>query len=366
VDQTVSAFVEIAKFLSGLPGRKNLIWLSGSFPSTVFPGDGSLDALSLSENYSPQLREAADLLTVGQVAVYPIDVHGLSVDPVFSAANSQAIHTPAEFSRAHLSFMMRIAAEQDTMDQIAEDTGGHAFYNTNGLSEVIATSTEDGANYYTLAYAPSNAKFDGSLRKIRVQLSRGRYHLAYRHSYLADDSVVAEKIASAPTAKLQVALRRGAPLAQEISVQAHITAQGRPKAATKQEIAQLVAFPVFASRKKWEGVKIQRYLIDYAIAGPQISLQSAEDGAPLARFEILFAAYDADNRTMFGQRSQLHSATNPDEIRQKQFHVRHSVEIPSEAAWLRIAVRDVTGDRLGSIEIPLPLASEPSASNTSR
>ena len=38
VEQTLAAFEEIARFLSGLPGRKNLIWLSGSFPANIFPG----------------------------------------------------------------------------------------------------------------------------------------------------------------------------------------------------------------------------------------------------------------------------------------------------------------------------------------
>jgi hypothetical protein len=38
--------------------------------------------------------------------------------------------------------------------------------------------------------------------------------------------------------------------------------------------------------------------------------------------------------------------------------MRHTVEIPSEAAWLRVAVHDLIGDRIGSVEIPLPLVPE--------
>src|ERR1700730_3246604 len=33
----VAVFTHIAEFLDGLPGRKNLIWLSGSFPLSLFP-----------------------------------------------------------------------------------------------------------------------------------------------------------------------------------------------------------------------------------------------------------------------------------------------------------------------------------------
>lgn len=356
VERTVGAFVEIAKFLSGLPGRKNLIWLSGSFPATLFPTSDSLDVFGPSANYTADLRQASDLLTVGQVAVYPVDIAGLTTDPSFEA--SQFYRSPGELSSAHSNFILEIGAEQATMDQIAEDTGGHAFYNSNGLSDAIATSTEDGANYYTLSYAPSNTKFDGRVRKIHVQLAQSGYHLAYRRSYLADDSVLERDAAGAATMRLQVALRRGAPLAHELPLEAHIKLQGSAKRATKEEIAQLAQFPAFAWRKKWEGIKIQRYSIDYAIEGSQIALEPAENGAR-AKFEILIGAYDAENHTMFGYRSPLermYFVKKPEEIRRGSFHLKHMVEIPSEAAWLRIAVRDAVGDHLGSLEIPLPLA----------
>jgi len=357
VERTIGAFVEIAKFLDGLPGRKNLMWLSGSFPANFFPGTDPLDAFAGSVNFNPALREAADLLTVGQVAVYPVDIRGLTVDPFFDASNRVTFRRPAEISQAHRDFMLEIEAEQDAMDQIAQDTGGHAFYNTNGLSEAIATGTADGANYYTLSYAPSNTKFHGELRKIRVQLARRGYHLAYRHSYLADDSVL-DVGADDETMRLQVALRRGAPLAQELFLQAHIAPQGRARPATKDEIAELSAFPAFAWRKKHGEVSIQRYFVDYTLDGSQISLEPAEDGRLHARFAILIGAYDEENRTMFGYRSpdeKMYVVKNADDAKKKPIKLRHVVEIPADAAWLRVAVRDAIGDRLGSVEIPLPV-----------
>lgn len=357
VEQTLGAFVEIAKFLNGLPGRKNLIWLSGSFPASLFPTTDRLDAFGPSANYTADLRQASDLLTVGQVAVYPVDIAGLETDPSFDA--SQFFRSPGDVTAAHSNFILEIGAEQATMDQIAEDTGGHAFYNTNGLSDAIATSTEDGANYYTLSYAPSNTKFDGRVRKIHVQLAQAGYHLAYRRSYLADDSVLEQDAAGAAMIRLQVALRRGVPLAQELPLEAHIKPQGSAKRPTKEEIAQLAEFPAFAGRKKWDGFKIQRYSIDYAIEGSQIALEPLENGRAQAKFEILIGAYDPESRTMFGYRSPLermYLVKKPEEIRKGSFHLKHVVEIPSEAAWLRIAVRDAVGDHLGSLEIPLPLA----------
>lgn len=360
VEHTIEAFVQIGRFLSGLPGRKNLIWLSGSFPANLFPGTDPLDPFGAPASFGPGLRQAADLLTVGQVAVYPVDIRGLTPDPFFDAANRVENPSPENFLRSQLNFMLEIAAEQDTMDRVAEDTGGHAFYNTNGLSQAIATSTEDGSNYYTLSYAPTDTNFDGRLRKIRVQFTQSRFHLAYRHSYLADDNVMKQNADFAPTV-LEVALRRGAPLAKELSLQVHLTPQGKPKTATKEETSQLAEFPAYKSRKKGDAPKIQRYAIDYELDGSQIALEDLENGMEYARFEIVFGAYDAESRLMFGYRSpreETHPVKDTEKLRHGPFRMRHVVEVPNGTAFLRLAVRDVVGDRIASVEIPLPLASE--------
>ena len=41
---------------------------------------------------------------------------------------------------------------------------------------------------------------------------------------------------------------------------------------------------------------------------------------------------------------------------EKYFRAAQSFEVPTTAAWLRVAVRDVHTDQIGTMEIPLPLA----------
>ena len=48
---TVDAFAQLARYLSGVPGRKNVIWLSASFPLGIFPNSDLFDAFSESRNY---------------------------------------------------------------------------------------------------------------------------------------------------------------------------------------------------------------------------------------------------------------------------------------------------------------------------
>src|ERR1039458_8756890 len=78
-------------------------------------------------------------------------------------------------------------------EQPAYDTGGKAFFNTNDLNTTIKRVIDDGSHYYTLAYTPTNGKLDGSYRRIEVKVSAtGKYKLAYRRGYNADDMKTAE------------------------------------------------------------------------------------------------------------------------------------------------------------------------------
>ena len=53
------ALIQIAKFLADLPGHKNVIWLSASFPSSVMP---SSDPATEVLNASDEIKEATDAL----------------------------------------------------------------------------------------------------------------------------------------------------------------------------------------------------------------------------------------------------------------------------------------------------------------
>jgi VWFA-related protein len=87
-------------------------------------------------------------------------------------------YTQSSLDQDRQGFRNQLSGEHDTMEQIAEFTGGRAFYETNGFEQALLAAAEDGANYYTLSYSPSNRKFDGRLRKIHVQVARKGLHLS--------------------------------------------------------------------------------------------------------------------------------------------------------------------------------------------
>lgn len=364
VEKTLSAFSEISHFLSGWSGRKNLIWLSGGFPAGVLPSGEVLDPFAATANYSPEIHEAVDRLTLSQIAIYPVDIRGLMVDPVFSAANSRRFRSQGSFAQAQAKFARELAADHDTMDELAKGSGGHAFYNSNGLAQAIATAVEDGANYYyTLSYSPTNKNFDGGSRKIRVKLSRSGYSLSYRRSYFADDeNKFLEKAADVPFVHIQGGMERGAPLAHEILFTVRVTANDKPSPVTPELIDELSQFKAFGARKKWDDVRIQRYSLEYWIPGEQLQFAVLPDGTRGANLQFLAEAYDAEGTPMYGKLFASDEAVPADKfekVRHLTFHGLQQFDAPAQAAWLRLAIRDPEHNRVGAVEIRLPLLPEP-------
>lgn len=373
VDITADALEEISRFLAGLPGRKNLLWLSGAFPAGIMPDPdlGNRDSFTVTRNYSETIMRASDLLNLSHVAVYPVDVRGIQVNPMFSAASNQtfAPHSTSD-TKAMQSFGQRLAAEHSTMDQIGDDTGGRAFYNTNGLTEAAQAAMRDGSTYYTLSYSPEEQTSDGSLRKVRVELSKAGYHLAYRKNYFADDmDAKVQTAADNPVDPLRVSLEHGAPTSHELFFEAHLQTRGGPAPATADEMALLVKYEAMYTKnqRKQEAeitklVLMQHYVINYGLLARQLGLVLGDDGIHRGTVEFAIMAFNDDGKALDGVRTSVQDAIPPERyerIRNNGYQVIQIVNIPLSAAFLRISVRSDSNHELGSLEIRLPLSKTP-------
>jgi VWFA-related protein len=218
IETTLNQLNALAKVLAGYPGRKNLIWLSESFPLTLFPesmgqanGDGqamrtgidpgssasNLQNVASFKTYAVLIKKVSDALMAAQVAVYPVDAGAVGKDD-------------------HL-------ASQHTMDNMAENTGGKSFKNSNDLVLGLRTSIEDGSTYYTLTYYPENKKWDGQFRTIQVKSSRANVSLRYRDGYYAlDPEKMTKEDSDAVAENFSRSLELDAPSATQIVFQAQV------------------------------------------------------------------------------------------------------------------------------------------------
>jgi VWFA-related protein len=187
-----SGFQMMGRYLAGFPGRKNLIWLTGAIPTSYYSdplassfGWSFRDDFSIFEDNSGGLTDA---LTLSRVAVYPIDARGLQTPPQYAASNNGR---PGP--GANQGFETRQAFQHMDLDTIAEATGGKAYYNTNGLKEVLTGIVNNGSNYYTLAYATTNKTWNGQFRHIKVTVAQSGARMQHRPGYYAVDRAKQEQ-----------------------------------------------------------------------------------------------------------------------------------------------------------------------------
>ncbi len=373
IEVTTEAMVEISSFLAGLPGRKNLLWLSGSFPSGILPQPGlsERDGFMVTRNFSDMMKRVTNSLNASHTAVYPVDVRGLQVNSMFSAANN--VNFPPGSGKdldAVRAFTQQQNAEHASMDTIGDDTGGHAFYNTNGLKEAIASAENDGSTYYTLTYSPSNRAEDGSLRRVKVECLKPGYKLAYRSSYFAADSAAPQKAEdpfgdAGANDPMALALRHGAPPAHELFFEAHVQTDGAPAPATPEEMATLAEYEMKKGKKPSKIEKkpevLQGYLVTYGLLARQLDLMLGRDGMRRGSLEFAVMAFDDDGNTIDGVHTKIQDVIKPERYADMQaegYQFLQRVALPTRAASMRIGVRDVTTGKIGSMELRLPLVPE--------
>jgi VWFA-related protein len=381
----------IATYLDGLSGRKNLIWFASQFPLSLFAADTD------GPNFQAETRATLDLLAHDQIALYLVDGRGVpyqdSHAQLANSPHSDTVTSPQEAGTggptgsgamgnspaANSSFVQGSSVVVDSynlMDGIAQETGGQAFYSDNDVAKELVKATEGGEMYYTLAYAPTNLNYDGKVRKIHVDLTKKRgYALSYRRSYYGTETqpsavaATADKVAGSAARKpksaeapikdsLSANMQFGAPEQHQLVFVVQAQAVGAPANGTAEQMAELATEPAyFKSRRRSAAavalapVPLQKDVFNFNIPTRQFK------GERSLNLELAAAAYDAEGRLMNAivriAKKDMEEA--PGAADQAPFlRVEQELQVPIGAASLRLAVRDVTNDRTGAMEIALP------------
>jgi VWFA-related protein len=359
---TLDAMNQLARYLVGIPGRKNLIWFSGSFPIDILP-DGNLnDPFAVMASSEEEFRETTNLLTVSQVAVYPVDARGLMTSPMFNASNSGSkyVKSPTAFAGDNSKFLQQTADEHSTMLRIADETGGRAFINTNGLTQAVAKAIDGGSNYYTLTYSPSNTKWNGDYRKIEVKLQQPGLTLAYRRGYYADDPNAPAKKGAFPVTMpanappslnpMNAAMMRGGPDPTQIIIKVRVL----PTTSTPED--KPASGNTLNPARKTKG-PFRRYSIDYAADPRAVLFISSPDGTYRGEIEFVTYLYDQDGNLINVAENKTNANLAPAAY---QEFLRHGIPWHQEVSvpvkgdyYLRIGIHDLTGDRVGAVEVPI-------------
>jgi len=333
IETTLNQLNALSKSLAGYSGRKNLIWLSESFPVNLFPdvmnngastvvpkgGGGGNDAsgspLNLGRaalggsgagsyrDYAQLIKKVSDSLMASQVAVYAVDAGALGKD-----SRLESMHTANE---------------------IAGATGGKVFRNTNDLADSMRASIEDGSTYYTLEYYPDNKTWDGQFRQIQIKTNRPGVTLRYRLGYYALDPEKVRKDESSEVAEnYSRALQLDAPAATGVLFQAQVVNAGK------------------------------KVVVNFHIDPTTLSFQHQDDGQERGKFTCTVWAYGKDKDKPAGMtndtlNANLTKADYQQMMKQHFLPCSRELDLKPGSYTLRVGVLDRTTNKMGTSSVPV-------------
>jgi VWFA-related protein len=357
VDITLQNLQELGRYLAGVPGRKNLIWFSGSFPIDIFPSASGNSVLNLYSSaaeapigqtateasprfFSQQVAETTELLHAAQVVVYPVDAAGLMPSNFYSVdtpPTNPGVHESVRESTAFGNEVAERSARFATLDQFADETGGRAFYNTNGLGAAMDYVLTNGQSFYTLAYNPTDKALNGDFRGIKVQVHGGSYKLSYRRGYYATDR---QKLLSSSARKSPDPLRA-------------YMSFGMPE--FRQILYKVLVQPVKTGGAH-EAKDLAGYDVDFAMPIEDVSFSMTPDGVRHGTVNLSISAYDANGATVYQTAREISMDLQPAVYAQYEkigLQLHESIRLPKMRLWLRTGLYDPGSARVGTLEIPM-------------
>jgi hypothetical protein len=133
------------------------------------------------------MRDAAQALNEANVALYAVDPRGLigGLSRMTGISNAESAGRAPQIVPGYVGLPPVGPEHVETMNFLAGLTGGKAYYNDNGLEDLIQTVVEDGDVTYSLGFYPSETSQDGKVHKLSVKVARAGVSLRYRENYFA-------------------------------------------------------------------------------------------------------------------------------------------------------------------------------------
>jgi VWFA-related protein len=326
---TLDELKQVATYLSGIAGKKSLIWI----------GNGIDDLVSnVCQVWTLRLQQTYDLLEDAEVTVYPLDPNGVGT----------------------------LGPRQLALEAVAEATGGAAFYGRNDLETLMAGAVEAGSDYYTLSYIPPSFDYDGRYHAISIKTNKPGLNLVYRKGYTSEDP---ELIRHPPETFFGVQTRDTRPDRPEPkSLNAAMSPIVPPATQLLFDVqAQPTTEPPMptdppmlgALDPKLRGAPLTRYDILYMIPQSEVAFAGADAGAYAGSLEFDLAAYDSAGKLVTTRSQTLQLPLSSDEYRQfiaTPFKFFQQLDLPPGQFTLRVGILDGVSNKVGTIDVPVTIS----------
>ena len=198
--ESLVALRQFVGFLSGLPGRKGIVWMGSGLESQMaedlfrtwermFPGAAgreSFDTNIAAREYDTA-TEVAELIRVA-------NANRVSFFTLSSFAVGGSLTAPpqmAAMSITDTSGTIDLLSEDDALLSMSTLTGGRSVAASEGIKGQLEEFKRGLNSYYSLGYKPLTPG-DGEYHRIRVRMRQPGVHLSYPEGY--QDSIASERI----------------------------------------------------------------------------------------------------------------------------------------------------------------------------
>jgi VWFA-related protein len=286
-----TAIQAIANHMAIVPGRKSLLWVSQGFPPRQIRVS------------SDSWAKTIDLVNQANVELDAVDSNGLGGPPRRWGPGGLA-----------------------SLQELAERTGGKAYYNRNDLDVAMAEAIEDKRTSYTLAFYLGDDERDGRFHRLSVHVNRPHLDLHYRQGYIAGPDrrmEQAQKKAELGSAFLSPLDTTGVGITMSIEF-----APGAPRGTLRiRTILAPATISLAEKGNRWEG-----------------------------KFDEMFVEMNSDDKTIAkisGSRQFQLNAVEHQHFEREGLVYSQTIPLETGATKVRAIIRDSETGRVGSLTMPL-------------
>lgn len=319
IETTLRAFLNIATYVSGIPGRKALIWATGSFPFTI-DSPSTVPGGQLSLLY----ERAMAALNQTETSVYPLDIRGL-VGNYLSDANFKA-GTGPQAMKAAIGRSWLQTSTLDTLKDFADMTGGRAFYNTNDLAGSFHKAMDDASSYYLLGYYLDTHNDKPGWRSLKVKVNKPGVELRARSGFFVTNATMNRSVTQA--------------LDEEIALNSPFDATSVP------------------IRLRWLGTTLDgdKRKVNFKIAVPSGGVLIDEAAQNRFSLDLNVVVTDAKGTTAGKFEQPLQGNIKPESmatVKAQGISYHNLFEVSPGQYMVRMIVRDNLTGNIGSVSAPL-------------
>jgi VWFA-related protein len=319
----IAGVEQLAAYVAGIHGRKNLIWVAPS-PMLILR-DGGLSWGIGDMTKVHRLMDLYDRFTQEEIAIYPLDPAGMNLSL--------------------------------TAAQVAEETGG-ATSNSNDYKGDITRIVDQSSHFYTLSYVPTRPDSDGHFHPITIKVNRPGVHLSYRTGYNDEqprplDPILKQRMIQGP-------MRLGAlPTTQlvfDLEVQPTPPSNSAAYAAVEAALKPANNSDRRALEKSLKGTP---YDVVFRFDPTQIAFSQSPDGTRTASLEFDVGAYDLYSNLLVARSQNIRLALTPSEFAQfmrTPFRFYLPIPLPKGQLTLRAGLFDTVANTSGSFQLSVTVA----------